>query len=277
VTPGYAEALGIRIKSGRLFTDADVDSSTDAVIVNEEFVRTYWNDGKPVVGRRHEGVFGAKGTTSEVVGVVANMLKDGNDRKPEPEVFMPAKRTGRVLGRGMSLAIRTDRDPVSLVPDLRRLVLDVEPQAALDSVGLLTSRVSASVAQPRFSASVLGGFAVLALLLAAIGLYGVLSYGVSQRRREMGIRAAMGASRGQLVRLVVQEGMVVVVVGLVVGLGAAAGLARFIETLLFGITPLDLWAYALAPAVLLMVAVIACAIPARRAARVDPAEALRCE
>jgi ABC-type antimicrobial peptide transport system permease subunit len=133
------------------------------------------------------------------------------------------------------------------------------------------------VAQPRFSASVLGGFAALALLLAAIGLYGVLSYGVSQRRREMGIRAAMGASRSQLIRLVLREGLIVVSLGLVIGLGAAAGLARFIETLLFGITPLDVWAYAAAPIILFLVAMVACAIPARRAASVDPAEALRCE
>jgi predicted lysophospholipase L1 biosynthesis ABC-type transport system permease subunit len=277
VTPGYAEALGMRLKSGRFITEADVDAPIDIVVVNEEFVRAYWKDGKPVIGRRHQGVFGVTGTTSEVVGVVANMLKDGFDRKPEPEVFMPAKRTGRVLGRGMSLAIRTDRDPVSLVPDMRRLVLEVEPQAALDSVGLLTSRVSASVAQPRFSASVLAGFASLALLLAAIGLYGVLSYGVSQRTREIGIRAAMGATRAQLVRLILREGLVVVALGLVLGLGAAAGLARLIQGMLFGVTPLDVWSYASAPAVLIVVALAACAIPARRAAAVDPAEALRCE
>lgn len=257
VSPGYAEALGLRVKSGRMITDADIDTTAQVVVVNESFARTYWNDGTPIVGRRYDGVFGEKGTICEVIGVVGDMLKDGNDTKPEPAVFSPAKRNGRALGRSMSVAIRTDRDPIALAPDLRRLVLDVEPQAAFDSVGLLTSRVSASVAQPRFSASVLGGFAALALLLAAIGLYGVLSYGVSQRRREMGIRAAMGASRAQLVRLVVGEGMVVVVIGLVVGLGAAAGLARFIQTLLFGITPLDRWAYAVAPAVLLLVAAIA--------------------
>jgi ABC-type antimicrobial peptide transport system permease subunit len=222
-------------------------------------------------------VFGPKGTITEVVGVVANMLKDGNDRKPEPEVFSPAKRTSPALGRSMALAIRTDRDPVSLAPDVRRLVLDLEPRAAFDAVGSLSGRLSASVAQPRFSASVLGGFAALALLLAAVGLYGVLSYGVSQRRREMGIRAAMGASRPQLIRLVLREGLVVVSLGLVIGLGAAAALARFIQTLLFGITPLDVWAYAAAPIILLLVATVACAIPARRAATVDPAEALRCE
>ena len=277
VTPGYTEALGLRIKSGRMISDADIDSPGGTVVVNEEFVRTYWNDGKPVVGRRYDGVFTPKGTIAEVVGVVGNTLKDGNDRKPEPEVFSPAKRASQALGRSMSLAIRTDRDPTALAPEIRRLVLDLEPRAAFDSVGLLTSRVSASVAQPRFNVSVLAGFSALALLLAAVGLYGVLSYGVSQRRREMGIRAAMGASRAQLVSLVIREGLRVVTLGLVVGLAAAAGLARFIQTLLFGITPLDVWAYVAAPVVLLLVAIVACAIPARRAAAVDPAEALRCE
>jgi len=277
VTPGFAEALGLRVKSGRLLNPADVDAPIQSIVVNEEFVRLYWNDGKPLIGRRYTGVFGDQGTVTEVIGVVANTLKDGFDKKPEPEVYAPARRMRPALGRSMYLALRSDRDPVALVPEIRRMVLDLEPQAAFDGIGLLTSKVSASVAAPRFSAAVLGGFAALALLLAAIGLYGVLSYGVSQRRREMGIRAAMGATRAQLVGLVLREGLAVVAVGLVIGLGSAAALARYLQSLLFGITPLDLWAYAAAPAVLLLVALAACAIPARRAAAVDPAEALRCE
>jgi putative ABC transport system permease protein len=277
VTPGYAEALGLRLKAGRLFIDADVDAPLQSLVVNDEFVRLYWSDGKPVVGRRYEGVFGDKGTQSEVVGIVANTLKDGLDTKPEPELYVPVRRMRPNLGRSMYVAIRTSRDPLTLVPDLRRMVLDLEPRAAFEDIGLLTAKVSASVAAPRFSAAVLAGFAALALSLAAVGLYGVLSYGVSQRRRELGIRSAMGATRVQLVGLVIREGLAVVTLGLVVGLGSAAALARYIQSLLFGITPLDLWAYVAAPSVLLFVALAACAIPARRAAAVDPAEALRCE
>ncbi len=256
---------------------SDTTSATQAVLVNEEFVTQYWTDGRPVVGRRYDGIFAEKGTVTEIVGVVANTLKDGLDTRPEPEVYSPVRSSRASLSRSMYLAIRSDRDPLALVPDLRRLVTELEPRAALDGVGTLNAKVSASVAAPRFSASVLGGFAGVAVLLAAIGLYGVLSYGVSQRRREMGVRAAMGATRGQLVGLVVREGMAIVGLGLVIGLGAAVGLARLMAGVLFGVTPLDAWAYAAAPALMLMVAGLACAIPARRAASVDPAEALRCE
>ena len=277
VSHGYAEALGLRVRAGRSFTAVDATSPTRAVIVNEEFVRRYWTDGRPVVGRQYEGVFSEKGTLAEVVGVVGNTLKDGLDTRPEPEVYAPARAMAASFSRQMHLAIRTSGDPTALSADLRRVVLEVEPRAALDGVTTLDARVSASVAQPRFLASVLGAFAVTAVLLSAIGLYGVLSYGVAQRRREMGVRTAMGASRRQLVGLILREGLGTVAVGLVAGLAAAAGLARLIESLLFGITPLDARAYAVPPVVMLGVAALACVVPARRAASVDPAEVLRCE
>ncbi len=278
VTAGFAESLGLRLKAGRLFTASDASNPANLVIVNEEFVRLYWSDGKPVVGRRYEGVFAPAGQQTEVVGVVANTLKDGLDRQPEPEVYSFRKPGPQIgLGRSMNLVVRADRNPMALAGDIRRVVLDLERRAAFDDVSPLTIKVAASVAEPRFSASVLAGFAGLAVLLAAIGLYGVLSYGVSERRREMGVRAAMGASRQQLVGLIVREALSVVVVGLLVGLAGAAALSRVMQGLLFGVTSLDLWVYVAAPAVLVVVAMIACLLPARRAAAVDPVEALRCE
>jgi putative ABC transport system permease protein len=171
--------------------------------------------------------------------------------------------------------VRTAGNPLALAPDLRRLVRDIEPRAALDRVESLSSQRSDAVAQPRFAALVLAVFAVLALVLAAIGLYGVLSYGVSQRRREMGVRAALGATRGRLLRLVLREGLILTALGLVLGLGASAGVTRLMESLLFGVTPLDAVSFAAAPLAMLGVAVVACLVPARRAAAIDPAEALR--
>jgi ABC-type antimicrobial peptide transport system permease subunit len=160
---------------------------------------------------------------------------------------------------------------------VRRAVMDVDSRLALDHMSALSDKVSASVATPRFAAALLAGFAGVALLLAAIGLYGVLSYGVSERQREMGVRAALGASRGRIVALVVREGLIVVTAGLVVGLAGAAASSRLMEAALFGVTPLDPLSYLFAPAILLAVAVAACLVPARRASRVEPAEALRCE
>jgi len=163
------------------------------------------------------------------------------------------------------------------VPTLRSIVRDAGPGAALDAVGPLAARVAASVAQPRFAAALFGGFAALALALAAIGLYGVLSYNVTRRRREIGVRVALGASRAEVRRLVLSQGLGVTTVGLVIGMVAAVGLSRLMQEMLFGVTPLDWISFGVAPALLLAVATVACLAPAWRAARTDPAEALRYE
>jgi predicted permease len=277
VTPGYLEALGLRLKEGRFLQPADVGASTQAFLVNEEFVRQYWNDGRPVVGRRYPGLLHSKGTVAEVVGVVANVLKDGLDRAAQPELFVPAGTAERMLSSQVVLAVRSVGSTEDLAAMVRRAILDIDSRLALDHVSALSEKVSASVATTRFAASLLAGFAGLALMLAGIGLYGVLSYGVSERRREIGVRAALGASRGRIVGMVVREGLVVVLAGLTVGLAGAAALSRLMEAALFGVTPLDPWSYLVAPAILLTVAVAACLVPARRASRVEPAGALRCE
>ena len=158
---------------------------------------------------------------------------------------------------------------------VRTFVAEEEPSAAVAEVAPLNRLLSASVAQPRFATVVLGTFAILALLLAGGGLYAVLSYAVSQRRREFGVRAALGAGRSELVRLVLREGMSVTFIGLAIGLTAAALLTRFLQGVLFGVSPLDGVTFAAAPILLVGVAMAACIGPARRAARVDPAEVLR--
>ena len=230
-----------------------------------------------MVGRQYPGLLHAKGSLAHVVGVVGNVLKDGLDRAPQPEIFVPVGTAERTLSSQVVLAVRTDGSPDALAPAVRQIVARVDDKVALDRVSTLSSKLAASVATPRFAAALMGGFAGLAVLLAAIGLYGVLSYTVSARRREMGVRAALGASRGRLVSMVMREGLRVVLLGLATGLMGAAALSRFMTAALFGVTPLDAWAYVAAPLVLLTVAVAACLVPATRASRVDPAEALRCE
>ena len=234
------------------------------------------NDGQPVAGRRYQGLMAEPKITTEIVGVVGSVLKDGLDREARPEMyFVHSKERG--ITREINLLIRTSGDPAAFVAELRSLVRDVEPTAALGEAGTLASRVSASVAQPRFATAILAVFAALALTLAATGLYGVLSYSVSQRRREIGIRSALGATRANVIALVLRQGLTATVAGLAVGVVASALGTRLLQPLLFGIRPLDLPSFALMPLILLIVAIVACLVPARRAAATDPAVTLRSE
>jgi hypothetical protein len=273
VTPGYAEALGLRLRGGRLFTDADDATGTRPWIVNEEFARLYLPPNP--VGYRFEQRADSGPIPVEIIGVVGNVLKDGNDRKPQPEVYLTARDKGRFYGR-IEIAIRLQGPPAAAASSVRALVRELAPTAAVETV-TMSERVAASVDQPRFAAAVLVTFALLALVLASVGLYSVVSYGVSQRRRELGVRAALGASRSTLLTLMIREGLGVIVAGLAAGLVAAAGLTRLMQGVLFGIVPLDPVSFLAAPLVLIPVALLACLIPASRAARTDPAEALRTE
>ncbi len=273
VSPGYQEALGLRLREGRLLADADVSSGTRAWVVNEEFARLYL-PARPL-GYRFEQGFPSGPVPIEIVGVVANVLKDGNDRKPQPEIYRIVRDGGRIFGR-FELVISTDGAPSSLAPSVRAMVREAAPTAAVETVPL-SQRLAESVDQPRFAVTVLIAFAMLAVALASVGLYGVLSYGVAQRRRELGVRAALGASPRDLIALVVREGLLVSSLGLAAGLAAAAALTRFMQAALFGIEPLDAVSFASAPIVLLLVAAAACLLPAARAAATDPAEALRFE
>jgi predicted permease len=273
VTPGYAEALRLRLRAGRLFTDADRAAGTRPWIVNEEFARLYLPPNP--VGYRFERRQPSGPIQMEIVGIVANVLKDGNDRKPQPEYYRLARDEMRFFGR-FELVMRTRADTVAAAPEVRAVVRELAPTSAVETV-VLSERVAASVDQPRFATTVLTTFAVLAVALASVGLYGVLSYGVSQRRRELGVRAALGASPASLVTLVIREGLVVAGIGLAAGLAGAALLTRLLQSVLFGVTPLDPVSFLTGPIVLMPVALVACAIPALRAASADPAEALRCE
>ena len=274
VTPGYAEALGLRLKAGRLPLPADQRTGFQAMLVNEEFVRQYFNDGRPIAGRRYKGLFGPDEVTTEIIGVVGNVLKDGLATKPQSEVYV-VPTDYEEIGRPVIVA-RTIGDPLALIPSVRQMVHDVDStKAVVNEISTLARLVSASVGQPRFAAAVLAAFAGLALSLAATGLYGVLSYNVSQRRREIGVRAALGATRGRLLALVLRQGLLVTVAGLLLGmLGAAAG-TRLMENLLFGVTPLDAAAFRGSPGPSAAGRRRRLRGAGLRAASINPAEALR--
>ncbi len=275
VTPGYAEAVGLRLREGRFFVDTDARSGNLATLVNQEFVRQHL--GVPrVTGLMIPHLVGAAPEVSaEIVGVVGNVLKDGNDRLPQPELYFVHGSHGQRISGQVNLVIRTTRKAAALADEVRGLVRQVAAEASVDRIEPLTATVAASLDAPRFAALVVMAFAGVAVVLAAIGLYGVLSYSVSQRVLELGIRAALGAQRADLVRLVLREGLVVTLAGIALGLVLAGQFTRLMRDLLFGVTPNDTVALTIAPAVLIAAALVACLGPALRAASADPATSLR--
>jgi putative ABC transport system permease protein len=275
ITPGYAEALGLRLREGRFFVDTDARAGTLATIVNQEFVRQHLAV-RQVTGLMIPNLVGQeRGATAEIVGVVGNVLKDGNDRQPQPELYFVHGSHGQRISEQVNLVIRTTGNPAALAQDVRGLVQQVDREAVVDRIEPLTTTVAASLDAPRFAATVVAGFAGVAMVLAVVGLYGVLSYSVSQRVRELAIRAALGARRVDLVRLVLREGLSVIFAGIALGMLGASLFTRLMQDLLFGVTPLDAVAFTVAPAVLVVASLGACLGPALRAASTDPATTLR--
>jgi putative ABC transport system permease protein len=177
----------------------------------------------------------------------------------------------------VTLVVKTHGDPAAMAPLLKDVVQQMEPRATIERLGPLTAKISASVGEPRFATFVLVAFAALALVLATTGLYGVLSYNVARRRREMAVRTALGATRGDIVKMVLREGLTMTVIGLAVGVALAAFATRAMASALFGVTPLDTVAFSAGPLLLFVLACATCLIPAHRAVSIDPAEALRAE
>ena len=276
ITPGFAEALNMRLVAGRFFTTEDTTSPIIAMLVNEAFVNAYFNDGRPAVGRLFSGMFagmlGRDDAVVEVVGVVQDVLLRSLDQAPQTQIYVPY---GVGFGiRYATLVLRTDGEPATSAPLLTSIIQQLDPVATLGRMGPLTDKVSTAVEGPRFTAFVIGAFAVLALSLATAGLYGVLSFGVTQRRREIGVRAALGATPGDLVVMVLKQGMTVTVIGLAIGLGGSIVASRAMASVLFGVEALDGPAFIIPSAVVLVVAAASCYLPGRRAAAIEPAEVL---
>ncbi len=278
ITPGYAEALGMRLLEGRLLRAGDLTATSRPILVNASFAKTYFTDGRPAAGRRFAGLFPrwlGPDTVVEVVGVVDDMLPADLDGRRQAQIFV-AQGAKAQIGH-LTLIVRTDGDPAALAPVVQGLVRQLAPGATVERMGPLASKLSASVAAPRFTAAVLTAFAILALALAATGLSGALSYDIAQRRREIGVRTALGATRGHVVRMILREGLTATGAGIAAGVLLAVLLTRAMTSALFGVTPLDLVAFSAAPVLLFAVACVACLVPARRAVADDPVEALRAD
>jgi putative ABC transport system permease protein len=271
--------MGITILKGRTFTEQDnSDQSPKVVIVNATLARRFFSDVNPVGSRICMGEDCSKGPWLTVVGVVGDSALQSLTDPRFPQVLSPHAQgvEGGVAGK-MELAVRTSADPLSLAASVREQVHPLDKDQSVAEMQALDQVVSASLAQPRLNTLLLAGFAALALLLAAIGVYGVISYSVAQRTREIGVRMALGASRGKVLRMVVGESLLLTIAGLGVGLVAAFALARVMTSLLYGVTPSDPATFLAVSLLLAGVAFLAAYIPARRATKVDPMVALRYE
>ena len=274
VSPGYREAMGLRMIDGRFLTERDTENAPSALVVNETFARAYFQS-EQIVGQQLN-LFGAD--PWEIVGVVGDVRHQGLDSEPQPEFYLSYRQAGDVFrSNTMNLVVRTTGDPTTLVPFLRQDLRELDPNVTLDSVMTMGARLSASVAQPRFYTLVLAAFSTLAVALAVLGLYGVLAYTVSQRRHEIGVRMALGADNGDIRALVVRQGLLLVGIGIILGLGGAVATTRGLETLLFGVDAIDRATFVVVPVLLAAVAAVACYLPAVRATRLNPLETLRHE
>jgi putative ABC transport system permease protein len=275
VTPGYFTAMGIDLSEGRVFEARDRSDAPLVTVVSEALAR-YYEPDRSALGTRIRSYE----RSAEVVGVVSDVLQRRLDR-PEPHgtMYVAHAQAPQMLGafRSMTLTVRTSIEPTSLVGAIRREVQALDPGVPLYDVRTLEQVVADTTATRRFSMALQVLFALVALSLAAVGLYGVLAYTVARRTGEIGIRMALGAKRSDVQRSVVGHGMGIVTIALVVGVAGALVVGRVIGSLLFGVSPGDPATYATVVGVLLGVALLACWIPARRASGVDPAEALRSE
>jgi putative ABC transport system permease protein len=276
----YFESLGIPLRQGRSLTDADTKEAMPVVLVNDAFVRRFYADG-PVIGSRIKfGTLTGDAPWVTIVGVVGSIGKGGPDREPLPQVYQAvgqAEFQARLLRQMNVVARVSGGDPASLLPALRERVRAIDPHLPLDGVKTMEMATAEALAPRRATAALVGVFAVSALLLAALGLYGVLAYAVGQRTQEFGIRLALGAEPRQVLALVLREGLLLSLAGVALGLALSALLGRTLASFLYGTGAYDPAVLIGVPVVLLLVAIVASLIPAQRAVRVDPMRTLRSE
>jgi putative ABC transport system permease protein len=272
ITPDYLKTMRIPVKRGRGFTSEDRPQSLQVVLVNETAVRRCWPDEEPLGKRIRLG--GPDNPIRTIVGIVGDVNHDGLDKAPEMQAYVPQTQWTNSL---VQFVIRTSGDPQAVVNPVCREIWSVDKDQPIYRIATMGDLVSTSVAQRRFTLILIGFFAVIALLLAAVGIYGVMSQLVAQRTHEVGIRMALGAQTGDVLKLVIGEGMRLALIGLAIGLSASLALSRWLKDLLFAVEPTDPVTFSAIVFLLMVAALLACYLPARRAAKIDPLSALRHE
>ena len=277
VTAGYFETMGVDLVEGRFFGPQDMGADAQGVtIVNNRLAEVFY-PGESAIGRRLRSG-GSQFPWLTIVGVVADVKQGGLEDRTGTELYFYTPQVAAIAGfapRAMNVAVRTSVPSASVAAQMREAVWSLDPGLPLADLQTMSTVLHSSVARPRFLTMLLGVFGAVALMLAAVGTYGVMSYSVAERGRELGIRMALGAAQSGVLRMVLSQGLKLAGAGLVLGILAAVGLSRFMASMLFGVGTMDLATFIAVPVLLLAVAVFACLIPARRATRVDPMVALR--
>jgi predicted permease len=276
VTPGYLETLRFPVRAGRLLNEDDGSDAPLAVVVSEATVRRYFSGStaKAVGTRIRLGDEPSPSAWRTIVGVVGDVRNDDIDAAPLPMVYVPLAQRPT---REMTIVLRTVGDPVAHVPAARAAIAAVDPDQPVYDVKSMLQILDEDLRQSVVLIGIFGVFTSIALALAALGIYGVIAHAVAQRTHEIGVRMALGAAVADVVALVVRQGLTPVAIGLALGLASGFGVSRLMRGLLYGVTPTDPLTYASVIALLLAVAAVACVVPARRAARVDPLLAIRAD
>jgi putative ABC transport system permease protein len=269
ITPGLFQALEIPLIRGRDFNDQDSIDAPHVAIVSKATVRKLWGDDDPL--GRVIRVIGS-GRQFTIVGVVGDVRMNSLDQAPQAAMYFPV---GNRLAPVMDVAVRTQGRPEDALPAIRGRVHDLDPELPVSTVRTMDQWVSSNAAQPRLNSVLLGVFAFVALLIAAIGIYGVISYSVTQRTREIGVRMALGAPRRDVLRMIVGEGMRMGIAGIAAGLAGAVAVSRALSSMLFGVQARDPLTFASVATILVAIVLAACYLPARRATAIDPVIALR--
>ena len=269
IGPLWFETMRVPLRGGRAFTTADRSQSPPVVVVNEAFARQYW-PGENAIGKHV--VIGRRPQAAEVVGVAADIRNRGLEQNTQPQVYLPFP---QLPWSDMYLLVRTDVPPRSVVSAVRAQIAAVDSDQPVIKVQTVDDLLDSARTQARFLLMLIGAFSTTALVLAAIGIYGMLSYAVAQRRQEFGIRLALGAGRGDLLRLVLRRGLALTATGIVLRLTAAFLLTRFVGSFLYQTGTRDVMTFVGAPTVFLGIALLASYLPARRATRANPIEAIK--